>query len=65
MKELLEEYVLEKQALLQQQQLLLRVISYVDRDHDDDSPIHIKELENVDVPNIRVEGTDVYIDYPK
>ena len=65
MKELVEELVLEKKQLQEQAALLHRIISYVDQDRGDPTPITLEALNEVVPPTIRMTQEGVYLDYPE
>ena len=63
MKEWVEELLVEKQQLEQQLDLMIRIISYVDQEHEDDTPITPAALQDTDPLNITMDEEGVHLNY--
>jgi len=59
MKELLEEYVMEKLQLQQQAEILVAIVSFLSEGAT--TEIDLADLQNLEPMNVRVEGEKVYI----
>ena len=63
MKEWIEELITEKAQMQAQVDLLLRIISYVDENHEDNTPIIMEALQEIEPPNITVDEEGVHLRY--
>jgi len=63
MKEWIEELLAEKMQFQQQLDLMFRVISYVDQEHEDKTPITLATLADVQPVNLTVDEEGVHLNY--